>query len=168
VTKQLRAGSAILICATLSLGACGEDNGVDYCDNHYEFHSEHLDTLASLTVTLSDVGDLYGKLSMPDVAFRGIADADITMILGDARNTFSLQSEVPCELLVESISPTMEGLEANFEAKCGPGNKIGQIDVALFDHMSALEEIVVSVTTPATSKRFGISRQCDGPIFRLD
>jgi hypothetical protein len=69
---------------------------------------------------------------------------------------------------VESISPTGEGREVNFAASCGLDNKIGQIDVVLFDHLEAIEEVVVSVATPATSKRFGISRQCDGPIFRLD
>ncbi len=67
-----------------------------------------------------------------------------------------------------SIFPTAEGREVNFEASCGLDNKIGQINVVLFDQLEALEEVVVSVTTPATSKRFGISRQCDGPIFRLD
>jgi hypothetical protein len=161
-----RCGSLLLVAA--SLGACGEDNGVDYCKNHYAYHSDHQDSVASLTIKLSEAGDLDGKLAMPDIVIREIADADVSLILGDVKNTFALQTETPCEVRVESISPTAEGLEANFKASCGLDNKIGQIDVVLFDHLEALEEVVVSVTTPATSKRFGISRQCDGPIFRLE
>jgi hypothetical protein len=150
------------------LGACGEDNGVDYCENHYKYHSDHPDSLTRLTIKLSEAGDLHGKLSIPDGVYRQITDVDFMRILGDANNTFSLQTASPCEVTVMSISPTVEGREVIFEASCGPNNKIGQINVVLFDHLEAIEEVVVSVTTPATSKRFGISRQCDGPIFRLD
>jgi len=158
----------ILLLVAVSLGACGEDNGVDYCENHYEHHTDHQDSLARLTIKLSEVGDLKGKLSIPDIVYRQITDADFMQILGEARNTFSLQTETPCEVTVETTSPTVEGLNVNFAASCGLDNKIGQIDVVLFDHLEAIKEVVVSVTTPATSKRFGISRQCDGPIFRLD
>lgn len=56
----------------------------------------------------------------------------------------------------------------NFSANCGQGNKLSQIDVALFDHLPDLEKAVVVVTTAATTKRFGINRQCDKPISRLN
>jgi len=158
----------ILLLVAASLGACGKDDGADYCKNHYAYHTNHQDSLARLTIKLSEAGDLEGKLSIPDIVLRALTDADFLQILGDARNTFALQTDTPCEVKVERISPTAEGREVNFEASCGPDNKIGQIDIALFDHLAALEEVVVTVTTPATSKRFAISRQCDGPIFRLD
>jgi hypothetical protein len=151
---------ATLLVAAATLNACGQDNGVDYCKNHYAYHSDHLDSLATLTIKLSDVGALDGKLSIPIT--------DVEAILADPNKTFSLQTEVPCEVTVEGISPTSEGVDVEFVANCGPDNKIGQIDVALFDHVAALEEVVVSITTSATNKRFGISRQCDSPIFRLD
>lgn len=159
---------ATVLVVAASLGACGEDNGVDYCKNHYVFHSDHLDSLANLTIILSDTGDLEGNLSMPEVVFGEISESDTSSILGDPDNTFTLQTESPCTVSVKSISPTADGINASFEASCGPDNKVGRIDVALFDHITALEEVVVSITTPATNKRFGISRQCDGPIFRLD
>ncbi len=154
--------------ATATLGACGEDNGVDYCKNHYAHHPDHLDSLATLTIKLSDAGALDGRLSIPDAVVAGNADSDVSLILGDPNNSFSLRTASPCEVAVESISPTSDGIDVDFVADCGPDNKIGQIDVALFDHITALEEVVVSITTSATSKRFGISRQCDSPIFRLD
>jgi len=157
----------VLLMAAL-LGACGEDNGVDYCKNHYAYHSDHLASLGNLTIELSDAGDLDGNLSLPDVVLHGMADDDVSRIFAGAENTFTLQTEATCEVGVQRFARTAEGLEATFEANCGPDQKIGQISVALFDHLEALEELVVAVTTPATSKRFGISRQCDGPIFRLE
>jgi hypothetical protein len=59
-------------------------------------------------------------------------------------------------------------ISASFESRCGAGNKIGQVDVLIFDSSPELEEVEVLVTTPATSKHFAISRQCDAAIFRLD
>jgi len=161
-----RCGIVLLVAA--SLGACGKDDGVDYCKNHYQYHGDHQNSLARLTVELSAAGVLYGELLIPDVVIREMVDTDVSVILGDAGNTFALQTDTPCEVTVESISATADGIASIFEANCGADNKIGQIDIALFDHLEALEEVVVSVTTPATSKRFAISRQCNGPIFRLD
>ena len=158
----------ILLVVAATMGACSEDNGVDYCKNHYQFHADHLDSLARLTINISAVGVLDGKLSMPDEVSGELSDFEVSSILGDPGSTFTLNTEVPCDVAIESISPTVEGVDVMFEADCGPDNKIGQIDVALFDHITALEEVVVTITTPATSKRFGISRQCDKPIFRLD
>lgn len=43
-----------------------------------------------------------------------------------------------------------------------------QIDVYAFDQLPELQEIEVTMTTPATSKRFAISRECPNPVFRLD
>jgi hypothetical protein len=157
-TAAIRFSALLVVAATVS--GCGQDNGTDFCMNHYAYHSDHLDSVASLTIKLSDVGVLDGKLSIPNFDDSGM--------LGDPNKAFSLQTEVPCELEVASISAAGEGIDVTYLANCGPDNQVGQIDVMLFDHIAALEEVVVSITTSATSKRFGISRQCDGPIFRLD
>jgi len=154
--------------AILSLGACGKDNGVDYCDNHYGFHTDHLDTIAELSIELTDSGDLDGRLMMPQAVFGDMAESDIRKLLGDAESTFVLQSEVPCRISVTNISSTDRKFEAQYAANCGTDNKLGRISVTLFDQLDGLEEVVASVTTSATSKRFAISRQCDAPIFRLD
>jgi hypothetical protein len=55
-----------------------------------------------------------------------------------------------------------------FESQCGEDNRLRQLDIALFDLLPNLDEVEVSMTTPATQKRFAINRQCDAPIFRLD
>ena len=159
---------AILLVTVTSLLACNKSEEVDYCDNHYEFHADHLDTSATLTIEISESGDLYGSLTIPDTNFDDETEASIRILLGDSDKIFTLQTETPCAVSVTGVSSSGEGLEMKMTASCGPDNKLGQISVALFEHMPTLEEVVVSVTTPATTKRFGINRQCDGPIFRLD
>jgi hypothetical protein len=154
--------------AAASLGACEKGDSGDYCKNHYEYHSDHLDTVASLTIDLSELGDLDGSLMMPNSVFGDMAVSDIEALLTNAKQTFTLQSETPCTVSVTDIISTAGDFKVNYAANCGPDNKLKKIHITLFDHLSELEEVVTSVTTPATAKRFGISRQCNGPIFRLD
>ena len=89
-------------------------------------------------------------------------------MLSRSGNVLELQTASPCVVSVTNVLSTASGYTAKFSASCGPDNKLAQIDIPLFDHVENLEEIVVVVETSATSKRFGISRQCDAPIFRLD
>lgn len=159
---------AVLLVAATSLISCTKNEEVDYCDNHYEFHADHLDTSATLTIDISKSGDLDGSLTVPYSNFGDETEANIRLLLGDPNNIFTLQTESACDVSVTGVSSSGYGLETKLFASCGSDNKLEQVNVALFDHMAALEEVVVSVTTPATNKRFGISRLCDGPIFRLD
>lgn len=158
----------IVLVTAITFAACTKNAEVDYCDNHYEFHADHLDTSATLTIDISKSGDLDGSLRVPYSNFGDETEANIRLLLGDPDNIFTLQTESACDVSVTGVSSSGYGLATKLFASCGSDNKLEQINVALFDHMAALEEVVVSVTTPATNKRFGISRLCDGPIFRLD
>ena len=158
----------ILIVAAASLGACEKGGTGDFCKNHYEYHSDHLNTAASLTLELSETGDLNGGLMIPNAVFGDMAVADIEALLANAGRTYTLQSEEPCTISVTDVISTSSNFKAAYAASCGPDNKLGRINVRLFDHLSELEEVVTSVATPATSKRFAINRRCDAPIFRLD
>lgn len=149
------------------MGACSGEDGADYCKNHHLFHPDHLDSIAALTIELSENGDLSGHLTIPRVVVGSLPEADVKQLLGDPARSFTLQSDTACALSLAGISVTADSYDANYAANCGLDNQIGKIDVALFDQLTDLDEIVVAVTTPATGKRFSISRQCDRPIFRL-
>jgi hypothetical protein len=157
-----------LVALAISFSACSKDDGVDYCKNHGRFHADHLDAVAVLEIEISDAGDLEGSLSIPQVAFGEETDSNLTSLLGDAKNIFALETERPCAVSVTSIVVDDDGLEAQFAASCGADNRLRRVNVSLFESLGNLEEVVTSVTTSATSKNFGISRQCDRPIFRLD
>ena len=157
-----------LVALAVSFSGCSKDDGVDYCKNHGVFHSDHLDTIATLAIRISDAGDLEGSLSIPQVAFGEETEPNLTSLLGDANNIFALETERPCAVSVTSIAVDGDSVEAQFAASCGADNKLRRVNVSLFENVGNLEEVVTSVTTSATSKRFAISRQCDRPIFRLD
>lgn len=156
-----------MLVAVAILGACSGDDGTDFCKNHYLFHPDHLDTAASLSIEVSDTGDVDGRLILPFSAAGDLPPADLENLLSDQERAFALQSEMPCAISLINIDTIAETYNASYAANCGSGNKLGKVNVALFDHLADLNEIVVSVATPATAKHFGINRQCDKPIFRL-
>jgi hypothetical protein len=155
------------VAAATVLAACAGEDGADYCKNHHLFHPDHLESIASLTIEVSDSGDLDGRLTVPRVVIGSLPESAVEQLLSDPERTFVLQADTPCELSLSRFSATAGGYDANYSASCGPGNQLGKINVALFDQLPDLDEVVVSVTTAATAKHFGISRQCDKPIFRL-
>jgi hypothetical protein len=58
-------------------------------------------------------------------------------------------------------------IQAEYESDCGDDNRIGQLDIALFDEVPDIAELEVRITTPAAGKHFVINRQCSAPIFRF-
>lgn len=147
---------------------CTKDDGVNYCKNHYTFHDQHRDSVASMNIKYSEAGELTGEVFVPLVTFGDAAGEAIDEMLSQSGNVLMLQTASPCAVTVAEVLSTDAGYTAKFSASCGADNKLAQIDVPLFDNVDKLDEVVVVVETSATSKRFGISRQCDAPIFRLD
>lgn len=152
----------------LVLGACTSDDGVDYCKNHYVFHPDHASSVARLSIEVSANGNVSGELRLQPSTASDLGDDDLRRLLQSPGRVFLLQSAEACEMNAGSIGEQDGDILVKYAAHCGEGNKLGQVDVALFDHLPGLDEIVVRVRTPAAAKRFAISRQCDHPIFRLD
>lgn len=168
MTKQRIKKMLLLAGVTVVIAACGEQSSGDHCDNHYELHANHLDSVATLSVELSESGTLESRLLIPSSVFGDLARADIEILLANTENTFTVQSTTACSSPNTSLNWTNDVLEVRSASDCGADNRVEKINIALFDHVAGLEEIVASVTTAATAKRFAISRKCDAPIFRLD
>lgn len=164
----------LLLVSSVALAACTDDEAMDYCKNHYRFHPEHKAGLSTLKVELAADGRLHSELMIPFALFgeNGAAARDRLETIGrklQAEGQFySLQSERPCGPFTVTQDFTGGALRLASTAQCGADNKVEQVDVALFDTLPELDEIEVLVTTPATAKRFAISRQCDHALFRLD
>lgn len=164
----------LLLVSALVLAGCTEDEAMDYCKNHYRFHPEHRASLATLDVKLAADGRLDSELILPfalfgenEAAARGQLEP-IGHKLQAGRQFYRLQSARTCGAVTMSHDFTETGLRLVSTAQCGSDNKVEQVDVALFDTLPELDEIEVLVTTPATAKRFAISRQCAHALFRLD
>ena len=162
-----------LLLALMSLGACSKE-GTDYCKNHYLFHADHQDTLGRLEMTLNEEGFMQSNLSIPAAIFSqnkgpvGERMNRLSLMLQQDQVLYALQTERDCESTLVSIDHGPEGLDARYESHCGSDNRLRQVDVTLLDAVVELEEIEVTFTTHAASKRFAISRQCPVAIFRLD
>ena len=162
-----------LLATTCALGGCVEDEAMDYCKNHYRFHPGHRADVATLTVNLDDAGQLTSELLLPYAHFgarEAAARRELARIAHQLSDEqfYTLQSEHSCSESTLSPGFNPSGLRITATADCGADNKLEQVDVTLFDTLPELDEIEVTVTTPATAKRFAISRQCDHPLFRLD
>lgn len=150
------------------LAACSEGAGGDFCRNHSEFHADHLDTVADLGIVISATGVIDGRLSIPRSVVDGMDESDVRTLLGSAGKTLVLQPDTSCVFAMARVDASEDGFDATYTANCDANYRLRRIDVKLFDYLERLEEVVTSVTTPATAKRFAISRECDSPIFRLD
>ena len=148
----------LIAAASLAITACVQDNGSDFCRNHYLVHADHADSIGHLAMNLTADGRLTKELRLSN------AFVDVEM----ANDVFGLQADADCTSADAIVRRTATGLVATFESDCGEGNRLRQLDVSVFDLLPDLEEIEVSVSTPVTQKRFAISRQCESPIFRLD
>jgi hypothetical protein len=151
-----------LLC--FALAACAPEQAPEFCRNHALFHAEHLDTLVSLNVTMTEDGIIRSELSIPISVMAGMPSE----LLEDSRKVYSLQTENECVGSVGTIDETGNSVAASYESNCGVDNKIGQLDILLFELVPALDEVEVTVTTPVTQKHFAINRQCDSAIFKLE
>jgi len=172
---RLRCGLLVL---PLLLMACTKDEATDYCKNHYRFHSQHIGKVARLRIELDVDGILSSELELP-LAAIGSNSPDLASettglmgLLEDPGKVYSIQSLGSCETPTVNFgnksSPAGNSLLAEYRSQCGNGNQVKQVDINLFEELPWLDEIETNVFTPATTKRFAISRQCDSAIFRLD
>ena len=164
---RLRAHRPLLILLPALLGfvACAPQDASDYCKNHYEFHEQHLDSLGALSITMAADGLIQSELRLPSSVLEG---SNASTLLQDTANVYTLQTNLECEVPAATVSNLGDGVVASYKSQCGADNKIGQVDVSLFESLSTIDELEVTVTTPATQKHFVISRRCESAIFRLN
>ncbi len=155
---------SLILLSCIVVSACTGEEEVDYCKDHYLFHAEHRDELGTLAITMMDDGTLNSILTLPASTLTEGLDQQ----LEDVQTVYSLQTERECAAATPAIRREDGYLIATYESGCGSDNKIGQLDIVLFDNLPSLEEIEVDVVTPVTQKHFAISRQCESAVFRLD
>ena len=152
----------LLLC--FALAACAPEQAPEFCRNHALFHDQHLDTLASLDVVMTEEGIIRSELSTPISVMARVP----LELLEDSHNVYSLQTENECAASSVILNETESAMVASYESNCGVDNKIGQLDILLFETLPVLDEVELTVTTPVTQKHFAINRQCDSAIFRLE
>lgn len=148
----------------LVLAACSKDKAADFCRDHAQFHAEHAGSNAFVSVEMTDDGRVDTAVRLPQAIFGG--DSALA-VLQDVSNVYALQTATECSA-GESTFGSADGMViGRYTSNCGADNKLSQVDVLLFDSLPELNEVEVSVVTPATQKQFTINRQCESAIFRV-
>ena len=159
-----RFSALVVLLSSMGVTGCMKEETDDYCRNHYLFHAEHQDEVGQLLVSFTADGHLASELTLPGSA---IAD-EIDEQLHNPASVYVLQTERGCSTATSTVDRFDGAVKATYKSNCGADNKIGQLDVAIFDTLPAIEELEVRVVTPVTQKHFAISRQCKNAIFRLE
>jgi hypothetical protein len=152
-----------LVC--LALGACAQEEAPEFCTDHALFHADHAESNAAMLVTMTVDGRVQSQLQIPRA---GIDENRTRRVLQDAGSVYTLQTESECGLPIIDLRTSDDMIVATYTSECGADNKLGQVDVQLFETLPGLDEIEVSVVTPVTQKYFAINRQCASAIFRLE
>ncbi|HNP64613.1 MAG TPA: hypothetical protein PKH39_11825 [Woeseiaceae bacterium] len=158
-----------LLIASLALAACGGKEGDDYCFNHYLTHSDHQASIATLYVDVSDHGTMTASFAYPTERFVSESDrrSELIEALSDPQHVYSIPDRDDCNHLNPVVSDRDGNLVAEYESQCGQVAEIKRVSVTILESVAEIEEVEVTINTPATSKHFAISRQCSAPIFRL-
>jgi hypothetical protein len=171
----MRIASIALATGALLLAACTKDEDTDFCKNHYRFHADHRNSIGSLVVEFSADGKLRTEVSLPNTSFAAsqtdpaVAFATIERLLSEPDRVYDIDTERACSAM-QVLDLRQDGVSvgAQYESDCGEGNRIGQLNIALFDAVPEIDELEIRVTTPAVGKHFVINRQCSAPIFRFE
>ena len=157
--------SVLVPLTCLAMAACSAEKAPDFCRNHALFHAEHAASTVSLSVTMTVDGKIESEFRLPISTFG----QDATMaLLQDANNVYTLQTAAACTAAEAALRTLQDSIVATYSSECGADNKLGQIDILLFESLPELNEVDVSVITPATQKHFAINRQCENAIFRVE
>lgn len=141
------------------------DDGPEFCSHHALYHEEHAATTAKLAIVMREDGLIQSELELP------VADLDenaARQVLREAGRVYTLHSASACDAADFELGSADGVLTARYRSQCGADNKLGQIEIRLFDELPGLAEVEVTVVTPATQKHFAINRACGNPIFRLE
>ena len=147
------------------LSACAEDDAPDFCGDHAAFHADHQEDSAQLVVEMFADGRVHSEIQM---SYSITHEEQAVARLSDVATVLQLETSSECGAASVDVESSGGMIRATYSSDCGADNKLGQVNVLLFDAFPEVDEVVVHVTTPVTKKHFAIHRQCASAIFRLE
>lgn len=149
----------MLAVGAMVLAGCGAEPAPDICRDPYTRHVDEPGAVARLSLDFDAVGNVRGRFQPPTTLSR-----DSLAMLTPSGALFVAGETGRC---ASSVDVAEDGASLAFDMNCADADVIKTLNVTAFDSLPGLEEMVVVVTTPATSKTFAILRACPGPLFRL-
>ena len=161
--------SLLLFLLIATLSACAREESNAYCRDHYLYHAEHLADTGKLDIVVTGDGILSSALILPAVIVSSTDRRrdDLISLMRRPESIYSSADVSRCIGKNVAVSMIDDTMTVELEANCHSISNLKQVDVVLFDTIPELQELEITITTPATSKQFAINRQCDAAIFRL-
>lgn len=148
---------SVLLWGMSLLGGCGGEVDDSFCASHGSEHRQHRDQQAQLVITYAANGDMAVQLGLPgELAVLPLQQpADILTLPGQCTVGAMQRSQEPGALVL------------GFTAHCQKMQP-ESLSVALLDEHPQLQEIEVTMTTPAVRKHFVVHRDCERAMFNID
>ncbi len=145
--------------ATSLLVGCADPAEPDICRDHFTVHGDHAGAVSRLHIELDESGTVEGEFHLADALPASLIDS-----LRAPGGLFRFEGQYDCN---PQFTGSDQGATLRFHARCGPETVVDELRVSVFDTLSELDELVVTVNTPATTKTFAVLRACPSPVFRL-
>lgn len=152
-----RIAGVVLSC--LFVAGCADDGEPDPCRGPYPVHPGDSGPVSTLDLDFGPSGTLNGVFR-PEPGALGSG----TEQLAAEGGIFDLGDRPDCRTRYDA---TGEDGEWSFEVDCGGEAVMKSFEVTVFETLTDLDEVIVEVSTPATSKTFAILRACEAPVYRI-
>ncbi len=146
-----------VVALVIVLSACGRQADEGFCATHGQSHWQHRDQQPSLVVGYEQSGRLAVALALPTSESNHSSVVSAADILA-----------LPAHCKAGELKPETQGEQTllRFDADCGE-ELPAQLSVPLLQNAPELDEVEVSMTTPAVHKHFVVHRDCERAIFNL-
>jgi len=154
---QLIERSGWVLLGLLLLGGCGREVDRSFCASHGGKHWQHREQQAQLLIDYAEDGDMGVQLILPgELAAVSLANPGDILTLPEHCESGALlrESEAGMQVL-------------RFDARCGDVLP-ESLSVPLLGKRLEIQELEVSMSTPAVRKYFVVHQDCERAIFNID
>ncbi|GAB3291796.1 hypothetical protein GCM10027297_38080 [Parahaliea aestuarii] len=139
------------------LGGCGREVDKSFCALHGSEHWQHREQQAQLLIDYAESGDMAVQLTLPgELAAVPLASPGDILALPEHCEAGALLRESEAGMQV-----------FRFGARCGDVLP-ESLSVSLLGERLEVQEIEVSMSTPAVRKHFVVHRDCERAMFNID
>lgn len=144
------------------LSGCTREMSTDFCASHGAGHRQHREQQAQLQIDYTESGVVDVQLSLPrPLSQLQVERPEAILALPAQCAVGELTREAAREEWARNEATTLR-----FQAQCGEV-KPDSLSVPLLQDNVELQEVEVSMTTPAVRKHFVVHQDCERALFNL-
>lgn len=154
--RQINRFFGLLLAVSL-VGACSQEIDRSFCSSHASEHWQHREQHPQLQIEYASSGELQVQLSLPE-------ERAILLETATPGDILAMPPQCVAQPLQRSSQQGLASLR--FEAACGD-QLPASLGVPLLLEYPGIEEVEVSMRTPAVRKHFIVHHQCERALFNI-